>query len=132
MEEYDGIVILATNLRKNLDEAFVRRMRGAVEFPMPEEPDRLEIWRRTFPPEAPLAPRRRPGLPGRASSSSAAATSRTSCWRPPSWPREAGTAIGMAHLVHATRREHQKIGRLIAPTDFGPYADLARRLERAA
>ena len=56
MEEYDGIVILATNLRKNMDEAFVRRMRGAIEFPLPEEPDRLEIWRRTFPVEAPLDP----------------------------------------------------------------------------
>lgn len=37
MVEYDGIVILATNLRKNLDEAFARRTHFSVEFPQPEE-----------------------------------------------------------------------------------------------
>ena len=37
MEEYDGVVILATNLRKNLDDAFVRRLHVAIDFPFPEE-----------------------------------------------------------------------------------------------
>ena len=35
MEEYDGVVVLATNLRKNMDEAFVRRLHATVEFPVP-------------------------------------------------------------------------------------------------
>src|SRR5262249_11388531 len=45
-EEYDGLVILASNLKKNLDEAFVRRLHFLVEFPVPGEAGRLEIWRR--------------------------------------------------------------------------------------
>ncbi len=131
MEEYDGIVILATNLRKNLDEAFLRRLRGAVEFPMPEEPDRLEIWRRTFPPEAPLAPDLDLAFLARQFKLSGG-NIKNIVLDSAFLAVEAGTAISMAHLVHATRREHQKIGRLIAPADFGPYAHLARRLERVA
>jgi len=53
MEEYEGIVILATNMRQNLDEAFVRRMHFTVEFPFPQEEYRRRIWELTFPPEAP-------------------------------------------------------------------------------
>lgn len=56
IEEYEGLSILATNLRQNMDEAFTRRMRFIVEFPFPDEPARRGIWQRAFPPEAPLAP----------------------------------------------------------------------------
>ena len=54
MEEYEGIAILATNLRQHLDEAFVRRMHFIVEFPFPDEEYRRRIWEVAFPPEAPL------------------------------------------------------------------------------
>ncbi len=131
MEEYDGIVILATNLRKNMDEAFVRRMRGAIEFPMPEEIDRLEIWRRTFPVEAPLDPQADLAFLARAFKFSGG-NIKNIVLEAAFLAAQAGTLITMTHLVHATRREHQKTGRLIAATDFGPYADLARKVERAA
>jgi hypothetical protein len=49
MEEYEGIAILATNFRQNLDEAFVRRLRFIVEFPFPDEEQRRRIWEVTFP-----------------------------------------------------------------------------------
>src|SRR5436853_27210 len=55
MEEYTGAVILATNLKMNLDDAFVRRMQFVVDFPMPEEDDRRRIWRVSLPPELPLS-----------------------------------------------------------------------------
>jgi len=55
MEEYEGIVVLATNLRENMDEAFTRRLRFIVEFPFPDEANRLLIWKSHFPPEAPLS-----------------------------------------------------------------------------
>src|SRR5207249_1849006 len=45
-EEYNGLVILASNLPKNMDEAFVRRLHFLVDFPFPEEAERLEIWKR--------------------------------------------------------------------------------------
>ena len=131
MEEYDGIVILATNLRKNMDEAFVRRMRGAIEFPMPEEVDRLEIWRRTFPVEAPLDPHADLAFLARAFKFSGG-NIKNIVLEAAFLAAQAGTMITMTHLVHATRREHQKTGRLIAATDFGPYADLARKVDRAA
>ncbi len=128
MEEYDGIVILATNLRKNLDEAFIRRLHGAIEFPMPEEPDRLEIWRRTFPPEAPLAGdvdleflARRFKLSG--------GNIKNIVLEAAFFAADEGRPISMAHLVRATRREHQKIGKLISEADFGPYAHLLKKGE---
>src|SRR5262249_15881311 len=43
MEEYEGVVILATNIRKNMDEAFIRRLHFTVEFPFPNEEDRRRI-----------------------------------------------------------------------------------------
>jgi AAA+ superfamily predicted ATPase len=55
MDDYDGVVILASNLRQNLDEAFTRRLRFIVEFPFPEVDSRRRIWRTVFPADAPLA-----------------------------------------------------------------------------
>jgi AAA+ superfamily predicted ATPase len=55
MEEHDGVVILATNLAKNLDQAFARRMHYAVEFPRPGAGLRERLWRGMFPRETPLA-----------------------------------------------------------------------------
>lgn len=55
MEEYDGVVILASNLRENMDDAFIRRIRFIVEFPFPDETSRLKIWQTHFPKEAPVS-----------------------------------------------------------------------------
>jgi AAA+ superfamily predicted ATPase len=49
VESYGGLVILATNQRGNIDEAFLRRFQAAVPFPMPGADERGEIWRRAFP-----------------------------------------------------------------------------------
>ena len=54
MEEYSGIVILATNMKQNLDEAFVRRMRFIINFPFPSDDDRERIWHKAFPANAPV------------------------------------------------------------------------------
>jgi hypothetical protein len=56
MEDHDGVVILATNLAKNVDEAFSRRMQFVIEFPMPDEQSRERIWRAMIPAAAPLDP----------------------------------------------------------------------------
>jgi ATPase family associated with various cellular activities (AAA) len=55
MEEYRGLAILTTNRRDALDDAFLRRIRFVVRFPFPSEDERLEIWRRAFPDEAPVS-----------------------------------------------------------------------------
>jgi AAA+ superfamily predicted ATPase len=53
MEAYNGVTILATNLRANLDEAFTRRLQFVVTFPFPDEASRLRIWETLFPPGVP-------------------------------------------------------------------------------
>ncbi len=54
MESYRGLAILTTNLRSNVDRAFLRRLRFVVQFPFPDAEQRAEIWRRTFPAATPL------------------------------------------------------------------------------
>jgi len=56
LEEHDGVVILATNLKGNIDEAFSRRMQYVIDFPRPSETERERIWRGMFPTRAPLEP----------------------------------------------------------------------------
>lgn len=55
IERYEGLVILATNLRNNIDEAFMRRMRYAVEFRLPDVAARREIWVSGFSEAVPLS-----------------------------------------------------------------------------
>lgn len=55
IDEYNGVVIMATNFNKNIDEAFERRLHFSIQFPMPDEDSRLQIWKNIFPAETPLA-----------------------------------------------------------------------------
>jgi hypothetical protein len=54
IEEFDGVAILASNLRTNIDDAFLRRFQSVVHFPMPKPVERLRIWREAFPRHATL------------------------------------------------------------------------------
>lgn len=54
IESYQGLAILATNMKSALDEAFTRRLRFVIDFPVPDQDDRKRIWQRIFPPEMPL------------------------------------------------------------------------------
>lgn len=56
LEEHDGVVLLASNLAKNIDAAFARRLHYAVEFPRPEADLRERIWRGVLAPPTPCAP----------------------------------------------------------------------------
>ena len=125
MEEYQGIVILATNLHQNLDQAFMRRMHFVVEFPFPEEEYRRRIWEITFPPEAPRAHdidldflARKFKLAG--------GNIRNIILSAAFLAAEDGRMITMEHLIRATRREFQKMGKLVVEGDFGPYYELVR------
>jgi ATP-dependent 26S proteasome regulatory subunit len=117
METYDGVTILATNLRANLDEAFARRLNFAVDFPFPEENYRRRIWRTLFPEAVPheagldfdlLARRYR--LSGgniRNILVSAAYLAAAD-----------GQVITMTHLLRGARRELQKMGRLVSEEEL--------------
>lgn len=49
VEDYNGLVILASNFKNNLDGAFMRRFQSAIHFPMPDVADRLRLWQQTLP-----------------------------------------------------------------------------------
>lgn len=49
VEDFDGLVILASNMKNNIDDAFIRRFNSIVRFPLPDESDRAAIWRKSFP-----------------------------------------------------------------------------------
>lgn len=51
IEAYNGLVILATNQRGNIDDAFIRRFQAIIHFPVPGAEERAEIWRKAFPPQ---------------------------------------------------------------------------------
>ena len=117
METYNGVVILATNLRANLDDAFTRRLHFAIEFPFPEPADREHIWRVTFPKKTPLGDdvdfevlSKRFRLAGGNIKNITLASAFLAA--------EKGTPVGMVHLLHASRREYQKMGRLIDESLF--------------
>lgn len=55
LERFDGVAVLATNLKQQLDRAFLRRFEAVIDFPEPGEAERAAIWRRHLPATAPLA-----------------------------------------------------------------------------
>ncbi|HCZ15126.1 MAG TPA: ATP-binding protein, partial [Candidatus Accumulibacter sp.] len=110
MEEYEGVAILATNLRSHMDDAFVRRMHAIVEFPFPDELHRRRIWEVMFPPEAPLAEDVDLAVLAR-EVKLAGGNIRNIALTAAFYAADAGETIGMSHLLRAARREHQKIGR---------------------
>lgn len=56
LERFEGVAVLATNLRTSMDAAFARRFEYIVEFPEPDAALRVSLWRLHLPPGAPLAP----------------------------------------------------------------------------
>ncbi|WP_344098031.1 ATP-binding protein, partial [Streptomyces stramineus] len=110
LASFDGLAVLATNLRQNIDQAFVRRLEFIVPFDPPEQPERTLLWRHHLPPGAPLGP----GvdleqlaalypLTGALIRNAAVAAAYLAA--------EQGTPIGPAHFALAVRREYAKAGR---------------------
>ncbi|MFO7996568.1 MAG: ATP-binding protein [Dehalococcoidia bacterium] len=125
VDEYEGMVILATNLRKNMDEAFARRMHFAVEFPFPEETDRYRIWQSVFPAEAPLADTidlrflaRQFKITG--------GNIRNVALSAAFLAAQNGGCITMENLIRATKREYQKLGKLCTESDFDYYFEIVK------
>jgi SpoVK/Ycf46/Vps4 family AAA+-type ATPase len=125
MEEYEGIAILATNLRKNMDDAFTRRIAFTVQFPFPEEESRLSIWQKIWPPQTPLAQdldldfmARQFRLAGGNIKNIALSAAFLAA--------ADGRIVGMNHLLYATKRELRKMGKVCVEKDFGPYFGLVK------
>ncbi len=54
VENYDGLVILASNLKSNIDDAFMRRFQSIIHFPIPSAMERSQLWQLSFPQQATL------------------------------------------------------------------------------
>jgi SpoVK/Ycf46/Vps4 family AAA+-type ATPase len=123
MESFDGIAILTTNMRANVDEAFTRRLDAIVDFPMPEEEDRLALWRRNLPDRVPHeADLDLEFLAGRFRFSGG--NIRNVCVTAAYLAAAADRPIAMADLIRGTEREYRKLGRLTVEAEFGPYTEL--------
>ncbi|MFI2608368.1 AAA family ATPase [Kitasatospora sp. NPDC018619] len=120
MESFDGIAVLTSNLRANLDEAFTRRLDVIAEFPLPDAAQRRRLWDRCLGPRVPRGDdldldfcARNFELSGgsiRACAVSAAYLA-----------AGAGAPLGMAQLVAAVVGEYRKLGRLVLASEFGPW-----------
>jgi hypothetical protein len=117
MEEYQGISILATNLRQNLDEAFVRRLQAIVEFPFPDEEYRRRIWESVFPKEVPLGSDVKFDLLAR-EVRLAGGNIKNMALAAAFYAAADGGILRTAHLVQAARREHQKLARSWNPGEL--------------
>jgi hypothetical protein len=123
LESFDGLVLLASNLRENIDPAFTRRFSIVVHFPRPGLDARIRLWRRAFPPEAPLdddldldalAELDLTGAGIVASARTAALLASES----------GASAISMAHAVLGVSRQYQREARVLRPGDLGCHAAL--------
>ena len=110
MEEYDGIAVLSTNLRQNMDDAFLRRLRFVVDFPLPDAAARRRIWERHLGGPAPLDELDFDLLAARLSV--AGGSIRNMALAAAYLAAAEGVALGMDHLMRAAGREFEKLGKL--------------------
>ena len=121
MEERVGVTILASNLKTNMDEAFVRRIRYIIDFPLPEYPQRLQIWRGAVPANIRLAKDiDMPWLAKRLRVSGGSIIN--ICIGAASLAYEPGGEIAMKHFLRAAKRELQKLGQPYNEDDFAEQA----------
>jgi hypothetical protein len=122
IEEYSGVVVLATNLRQNIDDAFLRRIHVVVEFPMPDARSRRAIWERLLP-GAPRAAVPAPDLDELAQRFALTGGNirnvvLDACYRALD---EEAPSVTTRHLVASTAREYQKACRPVTRGDFGRF-----------
>ncbi|OZH51632.1 hypothetical protein AFK68_29710 [Hydrocoleum sp. CS-953] len=114
MEAYRGLAILTTNLKEAIDNAFMRRIRFVVKFPLPDVTQRTEIWRRIFPKETPTA-----GLDFRklAKLNLPGGNIRNIALNAAFLAADMGEPVTMAHLLQATESEYAKLERPLTDTE---------------
>ena len=135
MERFKGLAILATNRKKDLDEAFLRRLRYTIDFPLPGVDERRRIWRQVVPANADSSEldfdflAKQFHLAGgnirsivfnaclQAAGDSSANGSKKS------------RKLTMKSVLVAIRREHDKMNRSLSAGQLGEYARLVEGVE---
>ncbi|MFB7556605.1 ATP-binding protein [Streptomyces brevispora] len=120
MESFDGIAVLTTNLRANLDEAFTRRLDVVADFPVPDSGQRRALWDRCLGDRLPRADDLDLGFCAdrfELAGGSIRACAVTAAYL----AAESGTPLTMRQVVTAVVQEYRKLGRLVLDGEFGPY-----------
>jgi hypothetical protein len=114
METYQGLAILTTNLKDNLDQAFLRRLRFVLNFPYPKPPERQRIWQRAFPPQTPLASLDYGVL---SELDVTGGVIKAIALNAAFLAADANEPVTMKHLLNATQTEYLKEGRSLSTID---------------
>jgi len=125
LEDYYGLVILASNLRDNIDKAFTRRFQIVLHFPRPGLAERRRLWELAFPKNAPLEADldldllagldlTGAGIVGAAQTAALLALE----------SGDGNSVINKSHLVRAIARQYQRESRLLTSSDLGAYGTL--------
>jgi SpoVK/Ycf46/Vps4 family AAA+-type ATPase len=124
MERFKGLAILATNRKRDLDEAFLRRLRFVLEFPMPGVDERLRIWQAVIPPGVDASALDLPFLAQRFALAGGHIRGIVfqACLQ--SAADGAPRALGMPAVIRAVQREYEKLERAHSLEQFGRYAPL--------
>jgi hypothetical protein len=122
LDDFAGLVVLATNLRDKIDAAFTRRFHVVIAFPRPHEKERRKIWDRVFPPGMPIgeldtAALARLDLTGAGITSAAETAALLAA-------RDGAPAVTMSYVVRAIARQYQREARILNPKELGAHAPL--------
>jgi hypothetical protein len=124
MEEHDGPVILATNLARNMDQAFARRLHYIVEFPKPDVTGRESLWRQMLAPPLPCADDVDPCRLAKVFDLTGGEIRKTAL-EAAFVAAANGRVVTMAQLVTASTRELQRQGKVISAREIAPLAVMA-------
>lgn len=111
IETFDGVVILASNFRENLDEAFTRRFESIIYFPIPRTEERLRLWRQGFSPKAQLGPSLDLEKVAREHELTGGSVMNVIRYASLQALKEGGRSIGHEDVLQGIRREYAKEGR---------------------
>ncbi|MBO5335545.1 MAG: ATP-binding protein [Lachnospiraceae bacterium] len=128
IEQYDGIVILATNYRKNIDEAFMRRIRYVVEFSLPNVQLRKELWTSSFSREIPTKELNYDYLAEQFEMSGGAI--KNIVLNASFLAAAENRPVEMTDILRSVRNENVKNGKVMLNTDFGIYAEIMEVADR--
>jgi SpoVK/Ycf46/Vps4 family AAA+-type ATPase len=123
MEQFEGIAILTTNLRANIDEAFLRRLDVLIDFPVPDPASRRRLWAQQLRPELPVS--RDIDVDFLANGFKLSGGNIRNIVLASAFDAaEDGDVVSMAHVIRATAAEYRKLGRLCVEAEFGAYFSL--------
>jgi hypothetical protein len=135
MERFKGLAILATNRKKDLDEAFLRRLRYIVDFPLPDAAERKKIWRQVIPEHADSSELEIDFLGEQFSLAGGNIRSIVfnACLQCADGsglgPGRAGGRLTMKAIIAAVKREYDKMNRPLSLEQYGSYSRMVEGLD---